>query len=117
MGTTRRRKRGHTKGGDIHGEEIYTESPEQTRRGDYIERGLHREGRGIYTEMEYIQGRSKHGEKTTWSEDIWRGNHTEKGEGVKGLHGEGTTRRMEGTYVRRGNKHGEGGNTRKYIRA
>lgn len=45
-------------------ERTYMESLEKTQKGDYIERGLHGEGRGIQTEMEHTQRRSNHGVET-----------------------------------------------------
>lgn len=95
------------------------ESLEQTRRGDYIERGLHGEGGRTYTEMEYIRRRNKHGDETTQrGYSIERGLYGE----VKGnIRGEVTYRR--GNYTEKGEvvyskreqrRSGESGYTRRW---
>lgn len=96
-------------------EEIYTESLEQTRKGDYIDRGLHGEGRGIYTERRlYRKGTTRRRERDLHGDGIYteteqarRGDYREgttwSGDYMKrGLHGKGTTWRGERGHIRRG---------------
>ena len=84
---------------DIQREEIYTESLEKTRRGDYIEGGLHGKGRGICTERRlYRKGTTQrrekdlHGDGTSPKRRLPREGTTWSGDYMKRrLHGKETT--------------------------
>ncbi len=85
--------------GDTHGEGTFTESLEETRRGDYTERGLHGEGRGTQGDGKNTE-RRLHREGTTWRRDYME----------RELHGEGTTWRGDYGEVKevKWDTHGDG---------